>query len=270
MSYLALCLMMVFLVACFIASRLMNAGVVAIFTKTMASLGMVIGGILALSNGYAFYYLYIIIGLICGMLGDIFLELKKNYKNEDLTYFNSGTTAFALGHIMYLVGMIRMVDGAVSLWLESIISLVIAVAFASLLILVLSKPLKLNFGKCKWQSFGYCILLTFVTVFSIFIYVKARISICFKRFLKSNGCFFGSSMIEGLSPMHCASTPEFPDKKGHIISVFLRHFFCVRRGVRARTIVYSEKHTVIRSAKGEHLLAITVRCIKRNVDSSFG
>lgn len=177
MSYLALCLMMVFLVACFIASRLMNAGVVAIFTKTMASLGMVIGGILALSNGYAFYYLYIIIGLICGMLGDIFLELKKNYKNEDLTYFNSGTTAFALGHIMYLVGMIRMVEGVVSLWLESIISLVIAVAFASLLILVLSKPLKLNFGKCKWQSFGYCILLTFVTVFSIFIYVKARISI---------------------------------------------------------------------------------------------
>lgn len=177
MSYLALCLMMVFLVACFIASRLMNAGVVAIFTKTMASLGMVIGAILALSNGYAFYYLYIIIGLICGMLGDIFLELKKNYKDEDLTYFNSGTTAFALGHIMYLVGMIRMVEGAVSLWLESIISLVIAVAFASLLILVLSKPLKLNFGKCKWQSFGYCILLTFVTVFSIFIYVKARISI---------------------------------------------------------------------------------------------
>lgn len=177
MSYLALCLMMVFLVACFIASRLMNAGVVAIFTKTMASLGMVIGGILALSNGYAFYYLYIIIGLICGMLGDIFLELKKNYKNEDLTYFNSGTTAFALGHIMYLVGMIRMVEGVVSLWLESIISLAIAVAFASLLILVLSKPLKLNFGKCKWQSFGYCILLTFVTVFSIFIYVKARISI---------------------------------------------------------------------------------------------
>lgn len=177
MSYLALCLMMVFLVACFIASRLMNAGVVAIFTKTMASLGMVIGAILALSNGYAFYYLYIIIGLICGMLGDIFLELKKNYKNEDLTYFNSGTTAFALGHIMYLVGMIRMVEGAVSLWLESIISLVIAVAFASLLILVLSKPLKLNFGKCKWQSFGYCILLTFLTVFSIFIYVKVRISI---------------------------------------------------------------------------------------------
>ena len=177
MSYLALCLVMVFLVACFIASRLMNAGVVAIFTKTMASLGMVIGGILALSNGYAFYYLYIIIGLICGMLGDIFLELKKNYKDEDLTYFNSGTTAFALGHIMYLVGMISMVEGAVSLWLETIISLVIAVAFASLLILVLSKPLKLNFGKCKWQSFGYCILLTFVTVFSIFIYVKARISI---------------------------------------------------------------------------------------------
>ena len=177
MSYLALCLMMMFLVACFIASRLMNAGVVAIFTKTMASLGMVIGGILALSNGYAFYYLYMIIGLICGMLGDIFLELKKNYKDEDLTYFNFGTTAFAVGHVMYLVGMVKMVEGAVSLWLEAIISLVIAVAFASILILVLSKPLKLNFGKCKWQSFGYCILLTFVTVFSIFIYVKARISI---------------------------------------------------------------------------------------------
>ena len=177
MTYMVLSILMIFLVACFIASRLLKAGIGAIFTKTMASLGMVFGAVLSLSTGYAFFHLYTILGVICGMLGDIFLELKRVYPENDFLYFNFGMTAFAVGHIMYLIAIIKMTGASNSLLVPALISLAIAVAFASLLILVLAKPLKLEFGKCKWQSFAYCILLTFLTAFSIFVYFKTTVSI---------------------------------------------------------------------------------------------
>lgn len=177
MSYLVLCVLMVFLVACFIASRLLKSGVGTIFTKTMASLGMVFGAVLSIAGGYSFYYLYIIMGLICGMVGDIALECKKVHPEYDFSYFNFGMAAFAVGHVMYLVAIFKMLPADFSLTLPIIISGVVAIAFSVVLVLFLAKPLKLNFGKCKWQSLGYSILLTFVTVFSIFVYFKTQISL---------------------------------------------------------------------------------------------
>ncbi len=177
MSYLVLCVLMVFLVACFIASRLLKSGVGAIFTKTMASLGMVFGAVLSISNGYAFYYLYIIMGLVCGLVGDILLECKRVYPQDSFSYFNFGMTAFAVGHLMYLVAILKMLPTEFKFTLPLLVSGAVAVVFSVLLVLVLSKPLKLNFGNCKWQSLGYSILLTFITVFSIFVYFKTQISL---------------------------------------------------------------------------------------------
>ena len=177
MTYMVLCILMVFLVACFIASRLLKSGIGSIFTKTMASLGMVFGAVLSLTTGYSYFHLYIILGVICGMLGDIFLELKRVYPANDYLYFNFGMTAFAVGHIMYLIALIKMINASSKMLVPALISIAVAVAFSSLLILVLAKPLKLDFGKCKWQSYAYCILLTFLTVFSIFIYFKTEVPI---------------------------------------------------------------------------------------------
>ena len=87
MTYAVFCVMMVFLVACFISCRFLQNGDGAIFSKTMASLGFVVGAVLAFGAGFYYYSLYILIGLICGMLGDIFIELRKMYPEEKLSYY---------------------------------------------------------------------------------------------------------------------------------------------------------------------------------------
>ena len=54
MTYAVFCVMMVFLVACFISCRFLQNGKGAIFTKTMASLGFIVGAVLA-NKGLAVY-----------------------------------------------------------------------------------------------------------------------------------------------------------------------------------------------------------------------
>ena len=176
MSYAVFCVMMVFLVACFISCRFLQNGKGAIFAKTMASLGMVLGAILALGMGYYYYSLYILIGLICGMLGDIFIELRKVYMEEKLLYFNAGMACFALGHIMYIIAMLKIV-GKVNLVMELLISFGVAIAFSLVLFFVLAKPMKLDFVKCKWQSFFYCVELTFTMMLSIMLFSNHNLSI---------------------------------------------------------------------------------------------
>ena len=176
MSYAVFCIMMVFLVACFISCRFLKADKSAIFSKTMASLGMVVGAILILIYGYSYVCLYIIIGLICGMLGDIFLEFRKVYKQDSFIYFNSGMACFAVGHVMYIIAMLKMVIGA-NILLDVLVSAGVAIAFTALLFFVLAKPLKLEFGKCKWQSFAYSIELTFAMMLSVMLYIYHNTSI---------------------------------------------------------------------------------------------
>lgn len=177
MSYAVFCIMMVFLVACFISCRFLEKGKGAIFSKTMASLGMVVGAILSFKFGHSEYTTYLLIGVVCGMLGDIYIELRKIYiEKERLTYFNAGMACFALGHVMYIISILKQVK-TTNILLDILVSIGVAVVFSVLLIIVLEKPMKMKFGDCKWQSFAYCIELTFVTVFSIMLYVRHGLSI---------------------------------------------------------------------------------------------
>lgn len=177
MSYVVFCIMMVFLVACFISCRFLEKGKGAVFSKTMASLGMVVGAVLSFKFGHSEYTQFLLIGLVCGMLGDIFLELRKSYfEKERLMYFNAGMACFAVGHVMYIISIFKQVR-ATSLLLDILVSAGVAVVFAVLLVLVMAKPMKLEFGDCKWQSFAYCIELTFVTVLTIMLYIRHGLSI---------------------------------------------------------------------------------------------
>ncbi|MGN1258804.1 MAG: lysoplasmalogenase family protein [Christensenellales bacterium] len=160
-SYFIVVIMMLFLVGCFLVTRILDKGVGAVFTKTVASLGMILGALLVLKESYSFYYIYIIIGLVCGLIGDIFLELKRIYSADSTSYFNVGMLAFALGHIMYFMAIYNL-NKSVNWLAPTLISAGIAIAFSCLLFFVLAKPMKLDFANLKWQSFAYCVLLTFL------------------------------------------------------------------------------------------------------------
>ena len=76
--------------------------------KGSASLMFVIIGLLALKNpdcSPAFLRL-IVIGLVCGMIGDILLNLRFVFAEQGQKIFLAGIAVFLAGHILYLVALI--------------------------------------------------------------------------------------------------------------------------------------------------------------------
>jgi len=100
---------------------------------------------------------FIILGLLLGLLGDIFLDLKYVYPKDDKPYTLAGFLVFGIGHILYVVGMFAEFLGDAHV-LYVVIPLAVAVVLA-VANLFLAKPLGLDFKELKWVVFGYSMLL---------------------------------------------------------------------------------------------------------------
>jgi len=100
----------------------------------------------------------IILGLVCGMIGDLTLDLKVTYQTSNLrhsdvyTFFGMG--AFGIGHILYIVAV--AIFFGFSAW-----SILIAVAVTAMIFTVSLFLLKMQFGKFLIPSIVYALLLTF-------------------------------------------------------------------------------------------------------------
>lgn len=99
----------------------------------------------------------IIVGLIFGLLGDIWLDLKYVFPERDEPFSYAGFTVFGVGHILYMTGMLlSYFPKGRPMW--AIVPLVLAVlmSFGNMF---LEKPMKLNYGKMKPICIAYGILL---------------------------------------------------------------------------------------------------------------
>ena len=106
---------------------------------------------------------FVTFGLILGLLGDIWLDLKYVYPNDDKIYTYAGFICFGVGHMMFVSGMFSQYfrDGH----FLYILLPIVAAALASGANLLLEKPMKLKFGEMKWTVTVYAFLL-FMTPFS--------------------------------------------------------------------------------------------------------
>ena len=100
---------------------------------------------------------FIILGLIFGLLGDIFLDLKYVYPKDDKIYTYAGFIVFGIGHILFVSGMLSEFYGDGN-WLFFLIPVGAAVLF-SIANLVLEKPMKNHFGDLKVIVSIYAFLL---------------------------------------------------------------------------------------------------------------
>jgi len=137
----------------------------------MASLAFVVLGLYgAYANGLTIVAVFMLLGLIFGMLGDIVLDLKVIYKQEQEKHLNAGMLCFGAGHIMYFVALSIFVTNSFALYNRVATLLLIPLGVALLittLIMFLAKPLlNLNFGKFKIQTALYTFILTFMTAYA--------------------------------------------------------------------------------------------------------
>lgn len=155
-----------------IGSKSANGGVVTMFAKAVASLGFIAVGITAIYNGGEnFHYqaaIFMIAGLVMGLIGDMVLDLKVVYlkQPEEGIYLTGGMVSFGIGHIMYFIATCLLLGKTVNLALVGVCVAISAVlAFA--LVMGGERFLKFKFGKFTIHSILYAFVLLFMGAFSI-------------------------------------------------------------------------------------------------------
>lgn len=98
-----------------------------------------------------------ILGLLFGLLGDIWLDLKFVYPADDRAYTYAGFLSFGIGHVLYIAGMLLSYPPA-GKPLYALLPLLLAVLL-SLGNALLEKPMKLSYGSMKPTVILYGVLL---------------------------------------------------------------------------------------------------------------
>ena len=153
--------------ALFLLFRTKEGGIIPAILKTITSLLFVATAISGVINNYIVtgtlgvtkltFYGLIILGLVCGVIGDLTLDLKVTYQETNLrhsdlyTFFGMG--AFGVGHMLYIVAV--SIFFAFSGW-----SILISVALTALIFTISLFFLKMQFGKFLIPSIVYALLLT--------------------------------------------------------------------------------------------------------------
>ena len=109
--------------------------------------------------------LWISMGLICGMLGDIALDLKYAHRKSSDQYTYAGFTAFLAGHILYDIGLINefYIKG-------NILYLIVPVILCGVIAVFIrfsEKLLKVDYGKFRWIVVLYSPFLFSLVLFSL-------------------------------------------------------------------------------------------------------
>ena len=112
----------------------------------------------AISNGANNNFgIFIILGLLLGLLGDIWLDLKYVFKEEDSSFTKLGFLVFGIGHIIYMSGIITNFYYG-----NNLLYLLLPVVSASLItccVVILEKPMKVKYGPLKPIVLAYSFLL---------------------------------------------------------------------------------------------------------------
>ena len=100
---------------------------------------------------------FVVLGLLFGLLGGIWLDLKYVFPEIDEPFTYAGFCVFGVGHILYIVGMLLTYYPSgkpMTVIVPVLLALVLSIGNA-----VLEKPMKLSYGKFKSVVIAYGVIL---------------------------------------------------------------------------------------------------------------
>lgn len=152
----------------FTVTREVKGGWYSLVTKTVASLAFAITGIVIVSIKGAWsqnWSVFMVVGLILGMIGDVFLDIKRNVPEKEALFLNCGMLSFGTGHVFYFLAALFYIMNFTNPLVPSLVGL--AGFGIALTVIVCSKFLKLNLGRFKYQSLSYLAVLTYMAVMTL-------------------------------------------------------------------------------------------------------
>lgn len=172
--------------------RVREGGVKALLIKGLTSVLFVSCGAAAAmmntaSENFSFALL-VIVGLVFGLMGDIWLDLKWVYPQDNDIFTFAGFGAFMTGHIIFLAGLfINYVDFTQIKYIiiPAILAVVLAVGT-----LVIEKPMKMVYGKFKAITAIYGFVLAFMTFLSASLAMMNKFENMTLNFMFAGGVFF--------------------------------------------------------------------------------
>ena len=155
--YWALLIVGILATAVFLVLRVKRGGIAALYAKAVASLCFIATAIAATNENRLFldFGSFMTFGLVFGLLGDVWLDLKWIYLQDKDSYLYSGFIFFLLGHVCFVTAVFKVRPYTPS-------SLIVAFAAALVIAFVailMEKPLKMHYGKFKWIVFLYSFML---------------------------------------------------------------------------------------------------------------
>lgn len=179
----------------FMKERVKKCGIKALLLKTVTSIIFIfcgaIGSANALKHGYCVFPILVLMGLVFGLLGDIWLDLKWIYKDDNDIYTFSGFFSFIVGHILFIAAILhRFADWnkIIYIILPVIISLIAAVGM-----LILEKPLKMKYGKFKAITVVYTFIVALLAFLSGSFALMNGFKIMTLNLMFAGGIFFALS-----------------------------------------------------------------------------
>jgi uncharacterized membrane protein YhhN len=143
----------------FLIARDRKGSVKALLLKTIASFFFIAVAFASFmvnsSQSVAIFFMLIMMGLICGLIGDILLDLKIMYKESSSLYHHGGMVAFLVGHLFYLTALIIYFGFN---WIPLVIALVLAIIIAC----VSKFILKFNFAEHTVNTYAYSFTLSYM------------------------------------------------------------------------------------------------------------
>lgn len=154
-------------------------GEIALLLKTLASFALVASAfvgiaLLDLNSDQKLIASLIGIGLLLGMIGDILLDLKVIYDNDKI-YLNSGMLSFGLGHLCYFSAFSLLANSNNTDLMMPILVSIGASIVLTVVIMIASKGMKLDFGKYLIQTISYSFILSFMMIYSLILAITGGV-----------------------------------------------------------------------------------------------
>lgn len=142
-------------------------------------------------QGYPSYGSLLIIALVLGLLGDIWLDLKYVFPSEDKIFTYAGFICFGIGHIFFISAMFSRfyIPGNV---LFIILPLVFGL-FMGFLTIILEKAMKLQYMKMKPVVFIYGVLLFSMFAVAVSMFILNEFKPVTLLLMSIGGCLFAVS-----------------------------------------------------------------------------